>query len=79
MQGVSYRASAQDAARSLGLVGWVRNLPNGDVEAVAEGQPQVVERFVGWCRQGPDEARVESVAVTEQPATGEFASFQVTR
>lgn len=79
MQGVSYRATAREAALRLGVHGWVRNLPNGDVEAVAEGDPDTVERFVAWCRRGPEEASVEAVTVTEASPTGEFASFQVVR
>lgn len=77
MQGVSYRANTQDQARRLGVHGWVRNLPNGDVEAVAEAAPEVIERFVAWCRKGPSEARVESVAVTEQPIDTPFERFEV--
>lgn len=79
MQGVSYRASTQDQARRLGVHGWVRNLPNGDVEAVAEASPEVVDRFVTWCRRGPSEANVESVMVTEQEIDTPFATFEVRR
>ncbi len=59
--------------------GWVRNLPNGDVEAVAEAAPEVVDRFVAWCRKGPSEAQVESVVVTEQPIDAPFSTFEVRR
>lgn len=77
MQGVSYRASTQDTARRLGVKGWVRNLPNGDVEAVAEAAPDVLERFVAWCKKGPSEARVESVSVTDQAIDTPFERFEV--
>jgi acylphosphatase len=77
VQGVSYRASTQDEARRLGVHGWVRNLPNGDVEAVAEAEPEVLERFVAWCRKGPSEARVESVAVTDQSIDKPLSRFEV--
>lgn len=79
VQGVSYRASARFEALRLKLTGWVRNLPNGDVEAIAEGEPASVEQFIGWCRRGPEEARVESIKHETLTATGEFATFAVTR
>lgn len=79
MQGVSYRATARDAAQGYGLVGWVRNLPDGDVEAVAQGDAQAVEAFVRWCHTGPGEARVEQVDATEQPLASEPDGFRVVR
>ncbi len=82
VQGVSYRASTRAQALSLGLTGWVRNLPNGDVEAVAEGPTEAVEALVRWCRVGPEEARVTSVAVLDEPVErlGErLAGFEVRR
>jgi acylphosphatase len=79
VQGVSYRASAQDEARRLGVKGWVRNLPNGDVESIAEANPETIERFVTWCRTGPEEARVTHVAVTEATGADAFSDFQVRR
>lgn len=79
VQGVSFRAYAQGEARRLQLAGWVRNLANGDVEALAEGPEENVERFVRWCHQGSPEARVESVKVDVKEPTGEFESFEVVR
>ncbi len=81
VQGVSYRANAQHAARQLGVMGWVRNLPSGDVEAVAEAAPEVLERFVTWCRRGPAGARVDAVEVVEVPASAgpAFTTFEVRR
>jgi acylphosphatase len=64
VQGVFYRQSAVDEARSLGLDGWVRNLPDGSVEAEAEGERAAVEAFVAWCRRGPPSARVDRVEET---------------
>lgn len=78
VQGVSYRASARDEALRSGLTGWVRNLPNGDVEAFAQGPTTAVAAFVAWCRTGPDEARVSEVEVTEA-AAAPFVGFEVRR
>lgn len=77
VQGVFFRDSARREAVRLGLTGWVRNCPDGDVEAVAEGDSQRVRDFVSWCRQGPRYANVEQVQVTESPATDEFSNFRV--
>ncbi len=77
VQGVFYRASTQRQANALALRGWVRNLPDGDVEAVFEGEQQVVERMLAWCRVGPPNAYVTDVAVRYEPATGEFTGFAV--
>ncbi|MBK7858220.1 MAG: acylphosphatase [Archangiaceae bacterium] len=79
VQGVSYRASARNEALRLKLTGWVRNCPNGDVEAVAEGDARGLQQFVAWCRRGPEEARVEGVTEQPGPATFEFSTFAVTR
>lgn len=78
VQGVSYRASARDEALRLSLRGWVRNLSNGDVEALATGPSDAIERFVEWCRRGPAEARVEGVEVSDA-APGELTGFEVRR
>ncbi len=77
VQGVTYRASARDAAEELGLSGWVRNEPDGSVSAVAEGPRPLVEEFVDWCRRGPPAARVDGVETAYGPATGEFVGFSV--
>lgn len=79
VQGVSYRASTREVARRLGVRGWVRNLPNGDVEALAEAELEVLERFLAWTRQGPDGARVERVTVTDAPAHEPLSGFEVRR
>jgi len=77
VQGVFYRASALEVAQRLGLTGWVQNLPGGAVEAVVEGGEEAVREFVGWCREGPPDARVDAVQVRERKPTGEFTTFQV--
>ncbi len=77
VQGVWYRASTREKAGQLGLTGWVRNLPDGRVEAVAEGEVTALEELIAWCRQGPPAARVSDVAVTWQDATDDFDGFTV--
>ncbi|MBN94291.1 MAG: acylphosphatase [Deltaproteobacteria bacterium] len=77
VQGVWYRASTRQQAEALGLVGWVRNLRDGRVEAVAEGPRGQLDRLVEWAREGPQEARVVEVAVTWDEASGEPQSFEV--
>ncbi len=79
VQGVSYRASALGVAQELGLVGYVRNLPGGDVEAVATGDAERVDRFIAWARRGPPEAVVEAVNVSDVATPAPFTSFRVLR
>ncbi len=77
VQGVFFRVIARDAARGLGLVGWVRNQPDGAVEAVCEGAPQAVTSFIAWCHDGPEYARVSDVAVAEEDVAGPFTGFSI--
>ncbi|HAO25326.1 MULTISPECIES: acylphosphatase [unclassified Methylophaga] len=77
VQGVGYRMSAQIAAEKLGLWGWVRNLSNGQVEIVAEGQIEQLKQLLDWAWQGPRFAEVTDISVTEQSATGEFDNFKI--
>ena len=68
VQGVSFRVWTGRQARELGLSGWVRNSPDGAVEAVFEGEPDAVSAMVEWCSQGPRGAHVDSVdEATEEP------------
>ena len=78
VQGVFYRSTCARRAERLGLAGWVRNDPDGSVEAVFEGPAGAVEEIVAWCREGPSGARVDDVRVRDEPPTGE-RSFRVTR
>lgn len=71
VQGVSFRYFAQRQARSLGLGGWVRNVPDGSVEAVVEGEPGAVRSFVDWAYSGPPGAAVDSVETEEEAPQGE--------
>jgi len=70
VQGVFFRASCARRARTLGLGGSVRNMPDGRVEAVFEGPSEDVEAMVTWCRTGPEHARVDEVEISEEPLTG---------
>jgi acylphosphatase len=63
VQGVFFRAWTREEARQLGLAGWVRNCPDGSVEAHVEGEEGAVEQMIGLLRQGPSHARVENVEV----------------
>ena len=80
VQGVSFRLSAQECALALGLTGWVRNLADGSVEALAEGPSAKLTEWVDWCRHGPTAARVQTLeTLALGPASGEFVTFQVLR
>ncbi len=79
VQGVGYRYATKMMATQLGLTGWVKNLADGRVEAVAEGPREKLESLASWAKQGPSSARVEDVAATWSEATGEFSSFGVAR
>ena len=68
VQGVFFRYEARERARSRGLSGWVRNLPDGRVEAMFEGPEDAVQAMVEWCRHGPPGAEVTDIeAIAEDP------------
>ncbi len=77
VQGVFYRANTQERARRLGLTGWVRNLPDGRVEAVVEGEEERIRELINWCHEGPPGARVEDVEVHWEDYRGEFDDFEI--
>jgi acylphosphatase len=77
VQGVCYRWFTRDTAVELGLTGWVRNLPDGTVEAVVEGEKDKLEQLLGWCRRGPDLARVTGIQSEWEEGTGEFRDFTI--
>jgi len=76
VQGVGFRFAVERAARARGVAGWVRNRPDGGVEAVFEGRPEDVEALVDLCRRGPRGADVERVEVASESAEG-LAGFRV--
>ena len=77
VQGVYFRASTQRMAAGLGIDGWVRNLPNGDVEAVFEGAPELVQQAVAWTSRGPVRADVQHFERFDEQPEG-LAGFRVT-
>lgn len=77
VQGVWFRASTKDEADRLGVTGWVRNLPDGSVEAVFEGEKMKVEEIVGWCHRGPSGANVNKVEIVWEPYKREFSHFDI--
>ena len=76
MQGVFFRDSTRSAASSRGVAGWVRNCSDGTVQAWFEGAEEAVESMVGWCRDGPSRADVESVDVENVEPQG-LSGFEV--
>ncbi|MDO8721126.1 MAG: acylphosphatase [Syntrophales bacterium] len=77
VQGVFYRATTQKTAISFNLTGWVRNLPDGRVEAVFEGNDGDVDAMLEWCRKGPSSARVTDIEAIPEPVSGEFQQFSI--
>jgi acylphosphatase len=77
VQGVSFRYYTFKQATSLGAVGWVRNLWDGRVEVVAEGERGALDQLLAWLRRGPPAAEVEAVDVQWETPTGKFRQFEV--
>jgi acylphosphatase len=77
VQGVWFRAATREQAGRLGLTGWVRNLPDGRVEALFEGDEERLRLMLDWCGTGPPGARVERVETRWGGATGGFEGFSV--
>lgn len=76
VQGVFFRDSTREKAQALGLSGWVRNLPDGRVEAVVEGDGDRVAEMLSWCEEGPPDARVQNVS-TENEEPENLSGFEV--
>jgi acylphosphatase len=79
VQGVFFRAETQRAAEDIGVTGWVRNRPEGTVEALFEGPRPAVQEAVAWCRRGSPLARVSEVQVTWEDYRGDLRGFVITR
>ena len=77
VQGVFFRAETQEKAQELGLTGWVRNLSDGRVEAVFEGDKVKVEEMVKWAKKGPSRAIVNHLDLTWEEYQGEFNNFEI--
>ncbi|MEX1281526.1 MAG: acylphosphatase [Acidimicrobiia bacterium] len=79
VQGVFFRASARRVAQALGVSGWVRNRPDGTVEAFAQGDPESLDEFVAWLEQGPTDAHVTDVEVADAEVVPRLVGFDVRR
>ena len=78
VQGVGYRFATLDAAKQMGVSGWVRNLPDNRVEAVFEGTKAAIENMIRWCHEGPPAAVVKDVVVEYEEPKG-IQEFQIKR
>lgn len=77
VQGVFFRAETQRAANGFNLNGWVRNMVDGRVEAVFEGEDKHVNKMIEWCHIGPPTARVKELLIEEETYIGEFRDFTI--
>lgn len=79
VQGVWYRQSTLETANALGIRGWVRNLPNGDVEILAEGETEAINSLIEWCKKGPPLAIVKDIEIVELSYIGNLPDFHIKR
>lgn len=77
VQGVGFRYFVKRIANSLNVFGWVRNLPDGRVEIVAEGKKEDVDKFIEFCKKGNVHAKIEEITLNQEEFKGEFDSFQI--
>ena len=78
VQGVFFRSRTAERAFHLGVIGWVKNLPDGRVEAVFEGEIEVVEEMINFCKIGPPRSSVKDVEIRQETYTGEYKDFAIT-
>jgi len=76
VQGVAYRYSAQKRAQQLAVCGYAKNLPDGSVEILAQGEKENLDQFIEWCREGPPVANVDRVEVVWQEPGEKFSAFE---
>jgi acylphosphatase len=79
VQGVNYRSSLKNQAERFYITGWTRNLPDGSVEALLQGNEEKIQKVIEWCRVGPTSARVETVRVLRVRSDTPFRNFVVLR
>jgi acylphosphatase len=77
VQGVFFRASTREKAEQLGIGGSARNLPDGRVEIIADGDQASLQQFIAWCHEGPPLSRVKNVAVTDMETSQFFDRFEI--
>lgn len=78
VQGVFFRESARKVAEKLHIKGWIQNTPDGNVEAIISGAVKDIDKFVAWCRKGPERAEVKDVQA-KQVSQINFTRFEVKR
>lgn len=79
VQGVGYRATLRALAYKTSITGWVRNLPDGSVEAVLQGHPDIIKKVLSWCHQGPKQATIDNILVRDlEEYVEEYKDFQIT-
>jgi acylphosphatase len=77
VQGVFFRANTQKMAKDFGLNGWVKNTPEGGVEAVFEGEKEKIEELLQWAKRGPQGARVDGIDIKWEEYQEEFKNFEI--
>lgn len=77
VQGVFFRAETKSKAQFYNLSGWVRNLQDGRVETVFEGEERDVEKMIAWCKEGPAFATVQNIEIHEEPMSVELDGFTI--
>jgi acylphosphatase len=77
VQGVYFRQNTLATARDLGLRGLVRNLPDGRVEVICEGNQEAIDKMIAWCKKGPGDARVEGLDIEWEELDNQFRDFRI--
>jgi len=77
VQGVFFRSNTYQKAKEIGIFGWIRNLGDGRVEAVFEGEKEKVEKIIEWVKGGPERARVDNVEINWEEYREEFDNFEI--